>query len=106
MDHTNIFAHTDPGGSYPEYLSVNEREGRVEVTVRAPRVGDREGPTATMTLPRAKVPDLVQALLLHTPPDELAEAKPVVLYFDSDEDAAKFVALVKQSKPGLRAVTR
>ena len=63
MDHRNIFAHTDPSqGSYPEYISINERDGRVQITVRGPRAGDREGPTATMALPREKVPELSAAL--------------------------------------------
>lgn len=48
---TNIFAWTAPGASYPEYLSINECEGRIEVTVRAPNRGSAAGHTATMVLP-------------------------------------------------------
>lgn len=31
----NLIAHTEPSGSSPAYLSVNERDGIVEVSVRS-----------------------------------------------------------------------
>lgn len=33
----NVAAHTAPGTTYPEYISINQRpDGTVEVTVRGP----------------------------------------------------------------------
>jgi hypothetical protein len=32
---TNLFAHTEPGGSLPGYISINKRDGRFFVAVRA-----------------------------------------------------------------------
>jgi hypothetical protein len=59
----NIFAHTAPGSSYPEFLSVNEQDGNIEVTVRSPASGDVEGTQATMTLPRDAAKELYRSML-------------------------------------------
>lgn len=59
----NIYAYTPPDSPYPEYLSVNENEGRIEVTVRSPCTdGVAEGQTASMALPRSEVEVLRRAL--------------------------------------------
>lgn len=44
---TNIVAHTEPSGSNPAYLSVNERDGGVEVIVRSR--GAQGGSTIQLT---------------------------------------------------------
>lgn len=52
----NVYAHTAPGGSYPEYLSVNVNEdSTVEITVRSPRKEDGScGDAATIKLSGAE----------------------------------------------------
>jgi len=32
----NIFAYTAPGAIYPEFVSVNDIDGQIEITVRSP----------------------------------------------------------------------
>jgi len=45
---TNLIAHTEPGHTYPAYLSVNDREGNVvEITVRTR--GAQNGSTMQLT---------------------------------------------------------
>lgn len=47
----NITAYTAPGATYPEYVSINERDGQVEITVRAPATADGQcGVTAAMKM--------------------------------------------------------
>lgn len=67
---TNIFAYTAPGAEYPEYLSVNVRDGQLEVTVRGlkkPPDGERAhalpGDTAALVLPIEEHRKLYRALL-------------------------------------------
>lgn len=84
MDHRNIFAHTDPALGYPEYLSINERGGKIQITVRGPRVGDAEGPQATMNLPPDKLRALVHALIAEpirdtSSSDQVREATPEMI---------------------------
>ena len=45
----NIYAYTPPGADFPPYVSINELNGIVTVTVRSPKgIG---GATATIVLP-------------------------------------------------------
>ena len=109
----NIFAHTAPGASYPEFLSINEQDdGRITVCVRGPKkmhtgaAADYEGPgeTVDMTLPRDKVAELIQSLLALPPVDEVREAKPLVLYFATEADREECIAAIQEVKPNMRAV--
>ena len=93
----NIFAHTAPGADYPEFVSINEQDdGRITVCVRGPkkmhagaaRAFEGPGETVDMTLPREKIAELIQSLLTLPPVDDVKEAKPLVLYFATDADAA------------------
>jgi hypothetical protein len=61
----NIFAHTDPGCNYPQYVSVNREEsGEVSLTVRSAAWGDGTcGDTATVVLPPDVLLRLAQDLL-------------------------------------------
>lgn len=48
----NIFAYTAPGSEYPEYVSLNEREGSVVLTLRGPKnARGHVGETVDVTLP-------------------------------------------------------
>jgi hypothetical protein len=70
----NIFAYTDQTPTYPEYLSINVRNGNVEVSVRSPARPPTElspwpdtGDLAKMTLPDDQIQPLIdqlQALLV------------------------------------------
>jgi hypothetical protein len=47
----NLAAHTEPGGCYPQYVSINEERGLVSITVRSPLEPCGEcGATACATL--------------------------------------------------------
>lgn len=47
----NIAAYTPSGTSYPAYVSINERDGQVEITVRSPADADGNcGSTSAMKL--------------------------------------------------------
>lgn len=66
----NIFAFTAPGAEYPEYLSINDVDGKVEITVRGPRKPPTEdrpyvqcGDCGCMTIPRSELIALATALL-------------------------------------------
>ena len=52
MQRTNLAAHTDPGCSYPAYMSINRLpDGAVEITVRSPASPDGKcGDTAAMAM--------------------------------------------------------
>jgi hypothetical protein len=74
---TNIFAYTAPGGSYPDYLSINRQDdGRVTITVRSPAKQGKGypicGTVAELTLPGDHLGELIAALQEHratkTPP--------------------------------------
>lgn len=64
MTSKNIFAYTAPTGiGYPEYLSINERDGEITVTVRGPIRDDRScGETVDMTLPHDEMRTLYHKL--------------------------------------------
>lgn len=60
----NIYAHTEPGGSYPEYISINHNDQYITITVRNPRNEDSsEGTTATISLDTTQAKDLATAIL-------------------------------------------
>jgi hypothetical protein len=75
MNH-NIFAWTAPGADYPEFVSINERDGKVIVAVRGPKrlknprpqyatdpdAFDRCGETVEMTLPAEQIAPLAKAM--------------------------------------------
>lgn len=55
---TNLIAHTEPSHPYPAYLSVNERDGGVEVSVRS---RGEQGPSVIHLTPDAWFRLVVQA---------------------------------------------
>lgn len=57
----NIYAYTAPGANFPEFISINDNDGKVEVTVRGPS-GDAQAPTVLAELPKDEVPSLIEAL--------------------------------------------
>jgi hypothetical protein len=62
---TNMFAYTAPGADYPEYISVNRRQGdgMIEITVRSPKKADGScGDTASIVLHRGQLGGLFYAL--------------------------------------------
>jgi hypothetical protein len=50
MVQRNLFAHTAPGSSYPEYLSLNEIDGELVLDVRSQAPPTGNGQTARITL--------------------------------------------------------
>lgn len=59
----NIFAYTAKGANYPEYVSVNEREGKCSITVRSLHNPDgTEGPSAVVELDAIEAAELSLAL--------------------------------------------
>ena len=66
-DRTNVYAFTEPHGSYPAYVSINcEPDGRLSITVRGPAVDGREGPTASMSLTEEQADTMADAIFDHT----------------------------------------
>lgn len=55
----NIFAYTAPSGSYPEYVSINERDGNVVLTARS---RGTPGAVVDVPLPREQMIALQSAL--------------------------------------------
>jgi hypothetical protein len=82
----NIFAWTAPGADYPEFVSINERDGKFIVTVRGPKrlknprpqyqtdpdAFDRCGETVEMTLPVRQLAEMAKALVCEVIPADLA----------------------------------
>jgi hypothetical protein len=64
----NIHAFTAPGGSYPEYVSVNQSgHDDYSITVRSPRKEDgSEGSQASITLDSGQARALATAILRDT----------------------------------------
>ena len=60
----NIFAHTDSGILYPQFLSINlEEDNRISITARSAAWGDGTcGDTATVILTYAELHKLAQTL--------------------------------------------
>lgn len=105
--HKNLFAYTAPGPCYPEFVSINKREDRdVVLTVRgaAKQDGLVPGHTVDVSLPPEEIANLVQSLLALPPVGEVAEAKPLVLYFATEQDREECIAAFKEVKPNARAV--
>lgn len=76
----NIFAYTAPGADFPEYISINDRNGMVEITVRSPKMDRERVPdealysgVACMALSKDQAVDLARALLAHLSPAPKAE---------------------------------
>lgn len=66
MTRKNLYAFTEPGGSYPGFVSVNdEGDGSVSVTVRSSPEGGREGPMATLKIPALDVSRLTSNQIKH-----------------------------------------
>lgn len=60
---TNIAACTAPGSNYPEFVSINLVEGRVEITVRSAAKSDGWcGDTAVMSMTGAQFEMLARDL--------------------------------------------
>jgi hypothetical protein len=64
-----ITAYTSLSPDYPEYISINNNEGKLEITVRGPKLPATEGRkypvsghVATMALPWDEVPNFVASL--------------------------------------------
>ena len=73
----NIYAFTEPTGSYPGYVSVNaEADGSISVTVRGPAVDGREGPTASMSLTEEQADTMADAIFDHTIAAEMRREAP------------------------------
>lgn len=105
--HKNIFAYTAPGCSFPAFVSVNKREDRdVVLTVRAGAKQDGlvPGHTVDVSLPPEEIPRLIEGLLALPPVEGVSEAKPLVLYFETDADREECIAAFKEVKPNARAV--
>jgi hypothetical protein len=63
----NIYAFTEPSGSYPAYVSVNaETDGLISITVRGPAVDGREGPTTSISLTEDQANTMADDILDHT----------------------------------------
>lgn len=58
MRDRNIFAYTEPGTTYPDYLSINRRDGEIFISVR----GNQGGDLAEMKLPQEELDKLIYAL--------------------------------------------
>jgi hypothetical protein len=56
-----LFAFTEPGFN-PDYLNVSSEDGVVTVTVRGPKKEHDSGPTASTTIPKEQIPELIAAL--------------------------------------------
>ncbi len=60
----NIFACTKLGINYPEFISINEENGIVEIIVRSPANKDGScGTTASIKLSRVEFAELKKAIL-------------------------------------------
>lgn len=60
----NIFAHTEPTGPYPAYVSINDRHNdHVTITVRSRGNDGRD--IGAMTMPTWKLREMAKALLEH-----------------------------------------
>lgn len=60
----NIYAHTEPGGSYPGFISANEAGPHLSVTVRSPRGDDGAcGAIGAIELSPGEAEALGQALI-------------------------------------------
>lgn len=67
----NIYAFTEPTGSYPGYLSINrEADGSVSIVIRSPPRDGREGPNASITLTSEQSDRLTDAMIDHSYSDE------------------------------------
>ncbi len=67
MTNRNIFAHTAPGSSFPEYISVNhpmpgEPDGDIAITVRSAAPPRGNGNTAEIRINRVEAVELGRAL--------------------------------------------
>jgi hypothetical protein len=60
MNDRNIFAYTAPGADFPEFLSINRKDGRIEITVRSQGSGGEK--MGLMVLPQDKLDELIYAL--------------------------------------------
>ena len=60
----NIFAYTEPGCDYPQFISVNREEsGEISITVRSAKWGDGTcGDTAAVVLSPELLSKLKQSL--------------------------------------------
>ena len=69
----NLYAYTSPAASYPEYISVNTREGKVAITVRSPAKEDGSvGNLAEILLTQEQAAELANALAV----EKQAESEP------------------------------
>lgn len=59
----NIFARTALTPVYPQYVSINERGGGVEITVRSPASGQACGPSAAATISKDEALEMARAIL-------------------------------------------
>lgn len=60
MNDSCIFAYTAPGSDFPEFISINRKDDRIEITVRSQGAGGNQiGP---IVLPQDKLDELIHAL--------------------------------------------
>lgn len=60
---TNKFAYTSPEAIYPAFVSLNERDGVMVLTVRGPRKDNGDcGETVDVPIPRTELMRLYEAL--------------------------------------------
>lgn len=64
--HTNLYAYT-PASAMPEYVSLNERDGKITLDARGPAEDGKFGATIQIELPRDELRKLHEAIeeLLH-----------------------------------------
>jgi hypothetical protein len=60
MKDRNIFAYTAPGADFPEFISINRKDGQIVVTVRSQGAGGNK--MAEMTLPQEHLDELIYSL--------------------------------------------
>lgn len=61
MDRRNLAAHTTSGCNYPSYISINELDQLVEITVRGPRKEDEScGETVAIILTASEFVELLE----------------------------------------------
>lgn len=73
----NLYAYTSPSASYPEYISVNTREGKIAITVRSPAKEDGSvGNLAEIVLTPEQAAEMVLALAPELAVEKQTESEP------------------------------
>jgi hypothetical protein len=61
MMHKNLFAYTSPA-AMPEYVSINQRDGKITLDARGPAKDGQFGETVQIEIPRRELLKLFEAL--------------------------------------------